>query len=95
MAGLTWNFSFLPLDLLVSATGLTSIWCHTRGKWQWQPLALVSLTLTLCSGLQAVAFWTLRRDFDPMWWVPNLFLLLYPVFFLPAVMRGGRVALSS
>ena len=84
-----WNFSFLPLDLLVSATGLSSVWCHARGQWQWQPLALISLALTVCSGLQALAFWALRGDFDVMWWIPNLFLLLYPLFFLPSVLRAG------
>ena len=85
-----WNVSFLPLDLLVSATGLSSVMCHTRGLWQWQPLALISLTLTLCSGLQAVAFWALRGDFDPMWWAPNLFLLIYPLLFFPVVLRAHR-----
>jgi hypothetical protein len=82
-----WNFSFLPLDLLVSATGLSSVACHARGLWQWQPLALVSLTLTSCSGLQAIAFWALRGDFDPVWWAPNLFLLIYPLCFFPVVLR--------
>jgi hypothetical protein len=85
-----WNFSFLPLDLLVSATGLSSVWCHARGRWYWEPLALLSLALTSCSGLQAVAFWALRGDFDPIWWVPNLFLLLYPFCFFPLVFRASR-----
>jgi len=87
-----WNFSFLPLDLLVSGSGLGSVWCHARGRWYWQPLALISLTLTMCSGLQAVAFWALRGDFDPMWWGPNLFLLIYPLVFLPVVLREKREA---
>jgi hypothetical protein len=85
-----WNFSFLPLDLLVSGTGLSSVWCHSRGLTCWRPLALISLTLTLCSGLQAVAFWALRGDYDPVWWVPNLFLLIYPLFFIPALMPVPR-----
>lgn len=87
-----WNFSFLPLDLLVSASGLSCVICHARGNSLWQPLALISLTLTMCSGLQAVAFWALRADFDPVWWAPNLFLLLYPPFFFPLVMREHRSA---
>jgi hypothetical protein len=33
------------------------------------------------------SFWTLRGDFDPAWWLPNLFLLLYPLCFLPKLMR--------
>ncbi|MBW2224881.1 MAG: DUF5360 family protein, partial [Deltaproteobacteria bacterium] len=44
--------------------------------------------LTSCSGLMAVSFWTLRADFDPAWWLPNLFLLLYPLWFLPGLVRG-------
>ena len=90
-----WNFSFLPLDLLVSATGLSCVWFHSRGSPVWQPLALISLTLTLCSGLQAVAFWALRGDFDPMWWAPNLFLLLCPLFFFPVVLREPGLACAS
>jgi hypothetical protein len=83
-----WNFSFLPLDLLISATGLTSIWYHVRGRAIWQPMALISLTLTFCSGLQAIAFWALRRDFDLSWWTPNVVLMIYPLFFLVPWVRA-------
>jgi hypothetical protein len=82
-----WNWSFLPLDLAISASGLGALWLVRRGDARGLPLALVSLTFTVCSGLMAVAFWTLRRDFDPAWWVPNLFLLLYPLPFLPRLLR--------
>jgi hypothetical protein len=87
-----WNWSFLPLDLLVSATGLTSLWLARRGDRRWPALALVSLTLTSCSGLMALAFWTLRRDFDLAWWLPNAFLLLYPVAFFGRVTRAWTTA---
>jgi hypothetical protein len=40
---------------------------------------LVSLVLTMASGLMAIAFWTLRGDFSLAWWVPNLYLMLFPV----------------
>jgi hypothetical protein len=86
-----WNWSFLPLDLLVSASGLGSLALERRGDQRWRGLALVSLALTLCSGLQAVAFWVLRLDFDPIWWLPNLYLLIYPLFFLPR-MLGAEIA---
>jgi hypothetical protein len=82
-----WNWSFLPLDLAISATGFLSLALHARGREAWLGWALVSLALTFCSGLQAVAFWTLRRDFDVAWWVPNLYLLLYPWAFLPGLVR--------
>jgi hypothetical protein len=78
-----WNWSFLPLDLLVSASGLGSLLLERRGNPRWRELALISLVLTSCSGLQAVAFWVLRADFDPTWWVPNLYLLIYPLAFIP------------
>jgi hypothetical protein len=78
-----WNWSFLPLDLLVSASGLGSLLLERQGNPRWRELALVSLVLTSCSGLQAVAFWTLRADFDLTWWLPNLYLLIYPLAFIP------------
>ncbi|MGW4715269.1 DUF5360 family protein [Nocardia sp. NPDC004260] len=70
-----WNYSFVVLDLAASATGLASL-CRAPG---WRTLMTVSLTLTSVAGLQAIAFWTLRGDFSPLWWVPNLFLLLFPI----------------
>jgi hypothetical protein len=78
----SWNWSFLPLDLFVSASGFLALTAQRRGDARAAMLALVSLTLTSCSGLMAVAFWTLRADWSVAWWVPNLFLLLYP---LPAL----------
>jgi hypothetical protein len=81
-----WNWSFLPLDLAISATGLFAVFRARRGK-PWRGLALISLTLTHCSGLLAVAFFALHRDFDPTWWGPNLFLLLYPLLFIPPLLR--------
>jgi hypothetical protein len=30
----------------------------------------------------AVVFWAIRGDFELAWWVPNLFLLVYPLFFI-------------
>lgn len=81
-----WNWSFLPLDLLISASGLTSV-ALARRRRTWRPWALISLVLTVCSGLQAIAFWVLRADFDPSWWAPNLLLLLYPLAFIPRLIR--------
>lgn len=83
-----WNWSFLPLDLAISATGLLSVYLHRRGRPQAARLAQISLVLTACSGLQAVSFFALRHDFDPLWWGPNLFLLLYPLVFLPRLLRS-------
>ncbi len=82
-----WNWSFLPLDLFISVTGLSSLWLWKNGRGRWQSLTLISLVLTFCSGLQAISFWVLRSDFDISWWLPNLFLLLYPLFFIPGFIK--------
>ncbi|MGG4496398.1 YvaD family protein [Brevibacillus reuszeri] len=78
-----WNLSFFPLDIFISITGFASLHAYHKGKKNWQQLALLSLVLTFCSGLQAIAFWAFKADFDWGWWIPNLYLLIYPLFFLP------------
>src|SRR5687768_4685685 len=77
-----WNWSFLPLDLLISATGLYGLWLLKQRNPAWRQLVVVSLTLTFVSGLQAIAFWAIAGDFDPWWWGANLFLMGYPLVFL-------------
>ncbi|MFG1853918.1 DUF5360 family protein [Actinomadura geliboluensis] len=79
-----WNTSFLPLDLAASVTGLLSL-CRPRG---WRTLMAVSLTLTSTAGLQAITFWALRGDYSVTWWVPNLFLLLFPLPALVVLIRA-------
>ena len=90
-----WNYSFLPLDVAASATGLAALYllrakdagrfAHHRAAWR--PLMYVSLTLTSTAGLQAVVFWALRGDWSVTWWGPNLFLLLFPVPSIVLLMR--------
>lgn len=82
-----WNWSFLPLDLFVSATGLSSLWWYRNGNEVWRPLVIISLTLTSVSGLQAIAFWVIAQDYNMSWWISNLFLLLYPLFFIPKLVK--------
>lgn len=77
-----WNLSFLPLDLAVSATGLGSLAMRARCPEAARTLLTISLVATSVSGLQAIAFWGLRRDFDIGWWLPNAFLLVWPIPFL-------------
>jgi hypothetical protein len=77
-----WNWSFLPLDLGASFLGLAALHLARKGRPQWHFAALLSLTLTACAGLMALSFWTLRSDYDPLWWAPNAFLLVWPLFFL-------------
>jgi hypothetical protein len=37
--------------------------------------------------MQAISFWAIRGDFDWVWWAPNLFLLVYPWWFLQALFQ--------
>ncbi|ASA22547.1 YvaD family protein [Paenibacillus donghaensis] len=78
-----WNWSFFPLDLLISLTGLLSLYHYRKSSALWRPLVLISLVLTSVSGLQAISFWVYKGDYDLTWWIPNLFLLIYPMFFIP------------
>jgi hypothetical protein len=80
-----WNWSFFPLDIFVSVTGLYSIWLNKQNDDRWKIYALMSLLLTSVSGLQAVSYWTLAQETDLSWWIPNLFLLIYPFFFIPTL----------
>lgn len=82
-----WNWSFFPLDMCISATGLSSIYLYGKKNQLWKRLSLISLVLTFCSGLQAIAFWALRLDFDISWWSVNLYLLVYPLFFIGRVVK--------
>ncbi|WP_187357128.1 DUF5360 family protein [Actinomadura sp. CNU-125] len=79
-----WNVSFVPLDLAAALTGLATL----AGRFAARPLMTVSLALTSTAGLQAVAFWALRGDFTLAWWVPNLWLLLFPLPALAVLVRG-------
>jgi hypothetical protein len=82
-----WNWSFFPLDMFVSGTGLFSLYLFRKGNQKWRISALISLILTSVSGLQAISYWVLAHDYDPTWWIPNLFLLIYPVFFIQKLIR--------
>jgi hypothetical protein len=82
-----WNWSFLPLDLSFSFLGLSAVEAARRGKAIWRPLALLSLAFTMAAGGMAVAYWTLLGEFDPAWFLPNLALVLWPLFFIRGLVR--------
>ncbi|MCY8488569.1 DUF5360 family protein [Bacillus atrophaeus] len=85
---IAWNWSFFPLDILISITGLTSLYLYRRKIAAWRQLALISLVLTFCSGLQALAFWIFIKDFDLIWWGVNLYLLIYPLCVMKVLFTG-------
>jgi Family of unknown function (DUF5360) len=80
-----WNWSFMPLDVILSLCGLAAVALHRRSVAAWKGLAIVSLSLTFCAGLMAIAFWAIRGDFDIAWWAVNAALMIWPMFYLPAL----------
>jgi hypothetical protein len=82
-----WNWSFFPLDLAFSLTGLSAIHYARQNNPLWRPLALISLVLTTVAGGMAVGYWLLLREFDPFWFLPNLALLVWPLFFLRPLIK--------
>ncbi|MCI3921127.1 YvaD family protein [Paenibacillus sp. TRM 82003] len=95
-----WNWSFMPIDIFISITGLYSLYLLKRGRDNWVGWSLISLILTFSSGLLAISFWSIRLDFDPTWWIPNLFLMIYPMFFIPRLFEtynkiGNNAAVKS
>lgn len=53
--------------------------------WIFLTLAIVSEVIG-STGLNAITFWVIRGKFDWTWWLPNLYLMLYPLFFIPRVL---------
>ena len=86
-AVIAWNWSFFPPDIAFSLTGLAAVRASRRGRPIWRPLALISLILTMVAGGMAVGYWALLGEFDPAWFLPNLLLLIWPLFFLPGLIR--------
>ena len=80
-----WNWSFLPLDLAFSLSGLGAVAAARRGLPLWRPLALISLIVTIAAGLMAVSYWTLLCEFDPSWFLANAALIAWPLAFLPGL----------
>ncbi|MGB0922550.1 MAG: DUF5360 family protein [Alphaproteobacteria bacterium] len=81
-----WNWSFAPLDIVLSAIGLLAVRRAVRGE-SWQGLAVISLTLTFTAGLMAISFWAVKGDFDVVWWGMNSFLMLWPLLYLPSLVN--------
>jgi hypothetical protein len=87
-----WNWSFLVLDVLAALTGLCSLRLLRAGHPGGRGLQAVSLALTHAAGLNAIMFWALRGEFDPAWWLPNLWLVLFPVAALVALLGCSDAA---
>lgn len=83
-----WNWSFLGLDLIAISTGLTSIAMTKKAHPAGHDLMFISLALTSAAGLMALNFWAIRGEFDPVWWIPNLWLFLFPAVALLLLLRA-------
>lgn len=73
-----WNWSFLPIDVLFSVTGLLAIYGNFSVKKK-QSLMIISLTLMFCAGIMAISFWAIRGEFDLFWWGMNIWLMILPL----------------
>ncbi len=60
---------------------------HGNTDERWKKMAHVSLVLTFSLGLMAIVFWSIRRDFDLSWWLPNLYLIVYPIYFIKKLLE--------
>ena len=90
-----WNWSFFPLDIAFSLTGLAAVRCARRSDAAWRPLALISLTLTMVAGGMAIGYWVLLAEFDPFWIGANAWLLIWPISFLGGLVRAMSVGTST
>lgn len=82
-----WNWSFAPLDLAFSALGLAAVAAARRGSGLWRPLALLSLAFTMAAGGMAISYWAILGEVTPSWFLPNLALVIWPLAFLPRLVR--------
>ena len=73
-----WNWSFFPIDVLFSVTGLLALYGRFSDKTA-QGLLIVSLTLMFCAGIMAISFWAIRGEFELFWWSTNIWLMVLPL----------------
>lgn len=75
---------------MASLVGLWALWDAKRGGRVWRLLLPASLSMTMCAGLMALAFWAIRGDLDLAWCLPNLYLLIWPMFALATCLKNLR-----
>lgn len=72
-----WNWSFFPLDILAAITGIIG---QTTKRLNSSVFLVISLVLTSVAGGLALAYWAVLGYFEILWWLPNLVLLLFPLW---------------
>jgi len=78
---IAWNWSFFPIDIIFAITGLVGRF-GTINKQHKTLLSVISLSLMFCAGLMAISFWAINRDFHPVWWGLNLWLIMLSFYML-------------
>tara|TARA_R110000868_G_scaffold70819_7_gene208031 strand:+ start:32757 stop:33146 length:390 start_codon:yes stop_codon:yes gene_type:complete len=89
-----WNWSFLPVDIVFSCLGLSAVAASRRGYAIWRPLALLSLAFTIAAGGMAISYWIILSEYNLSWFLPNLALVIWPLFFLPSLVRDTQESRS-
>jgi hypothetical protein len=82
-----WNWSFFPLDIAFSVTGLSAVRLASVGNPAWRPWALISLVLSSTAGLMAISYWLILLEIEITWFGVNLALFLWPIFFIPGLVK--------
>lgn len=83
-----WNWSFFPLDVVFAVLGIYAARLFSKADPRWFGYALVSAALTFCAGFMAICYWLILGDFDPSWWIPNLIIAAWPVWFVPRLIEA-------
>lgn len=83
-----WNWSFFPLDILAAITGIIG---QTTKRFNSSVFLVISLVLTSVAGGMALAYWIVLGYFEILWWLPNLVLLLFPLWPLYKFAAKSRV----
>ena len=92
---IAWNWSFFRLDIAFSITGLWAVRAGAQDKAVWRPLALISLILTIVAGTMACGYWMLLGEVDAVWFGMNAVLVVWPLVFLPRLVREMAVKSAS
>ena len=86
----TWNWSFVPLDLVAIILGLA--WSFTPQHHQLsQPLQITALAFTHAAGLMAISFFAQQpAEWGPSWWLVNLWSGYAPIL-VPSPRRCTKI----
>jgi hypothetical protein len=82
-----WNWSFFPLDIAASLTGIAG---NTLKNLNKKVLLTTSLVLTSVAGGMAIGYWTFLGDLELSWWLPNLILLFFPLWPLASFIKKSN-----